>query len=484
MKNVVKFVSVTAFVVMLTSMVAANGAYVQCAPPAPGCAQFGECLVQLRVSAPQNVSVDQDFQAVMCVRALKDIADVTVRAHVPDGLQFVKSEPAADASGGVAQWVFPSMDCCDVENIKVWFKVLKEGASTVCATVSAVPRICFTVCARQPMLEITKTGPETALLGQNVTYTVTVKNTGTGAANDVKVTDTIPPGLTHSSGQSTLEWSLGTVCPGDVKTATVTLRAAERGTHCNKAMVDSSNANSASAEACTLVQIADLEITKEGTPEQFIGKKADYTIVVKNTGDVDLNGVSIVDSAPGVTTIVDAEGGSVAGTSASWTIDTLKSGESATKKLTLTTMTPGTHENCAQASAMGLSARDCAETLWKGIGAILLEVIDTMDPLQIGEPETYIIRVTNQGSDDDKNIVITADFPPEIDPVSASGATAGKVDGKKVVFEPYAALAPKQAITYEIQAEGKKEGDGRLKVYLDSDVLTKPVLEEESTHVY
>ena len=483
MRNVVKFVSVAAVVVLTMSAISVLAEQCpKCAAPAKG-AEYC-CLVQLYVNAPKNVSVDKDFQAVMCVRALRDVAEVTVKQHVPEGLQYVKSDPAGVAEGNVVTWTFPMMDACDTENIKVWYKVLKEGASTVCATIHALPRVCFTVCGSKPILEITKTGPETALLGENVTYCVTVKNTGTGAANDVKVTDTVPPGLVHSSGESTLEWSLGTMCPGDVRTANVTLRAAERGTHCNKAMVESSNANSADAQACTEVLIADLEIAKDGMKEQYIGKNADYTIVVKNTGDVDLNNVSVVDSAPAATTIVAAEGGTVSGNSAMWTIATLKSGESASKTMTLTSMTPGTHENCAQASAMGLSARDCAETLWKGIPAILIEVIDTEDPLQIGEPETYIIRVTNQGTKEDENIVITAQFPAEVDPVGASGATEGKVDGKKVAFEAYPSLAPKQAITYEIRAEGKSTGDGRIKVYMDSDMLSTPVLEEESTHVY
>jgi uncharacterized repeat protein (TIGR01451 family) len=483
MKIVVRFMSMVAVVAMLVSAMSAEAAKCEQCPASGGCAELA-CLVQLNVSAPQNVSVDKDFEALMCVRAISDVADVVVKQQVPEGLQFVKSDPPAEASGGVVQWTYPSMDACDVENIKVWFKVLKEGASTVCATIHALPRVCFTVCGSKPILEITKEGPESALLGQNVTYTVTVKNTGTGNAQDVVVTDMIPAGLVHASGKTTLEWSLGTMCPGDVKTATVTVRAAERGTHCNKAAVNSSNANSAEADACTEILIADLEIAKDGTAQQFIGKNADYTIVVKNTGDVDLNNVAVVDSAPAVTTIVNAEGGTVSGNSAMWTIDTLKSGESATKKVTLTTMTVGTHENCAQASAMGLSARDCAETLWEGIGAVLIEVIDTMDPLQIGEPETYVIRVTNQGTKDDTNIKITAEMPVEIDATGVSGATDGTIDGKKVAFEAYPALAPKQAITYEIRAEGKQVGDGRIKVYLNSDMLDTPVLEEESTHVY
>jgi uncharacterized repeat protein (TIGR01451 family) len=322
------------------------------------------------------------------------------------------------------------------------------------------------------------------MLGDYVTYQIIVNNDGDGTARGVVVVDDVPAGFVHDSGRDQLSYTVGDLPAGGSKTIVVKMKADKRGKICNTAVVNTENAGKSESTACTVVLYEDYEITKDGIAEQYIKKTAPYTITVKNTGDTTLNNMRVTDNAPAATRIVEADGASVAGNTATWTINALEPGKSESFKVVLTSDTIGTHENCATAAAASMSKQDCAETLWKGISAILIEVIDVEDPLQVGEPETYIVRVTNQGSKEDTNVSITADFPPEIDPVSTSGATEGKVEGKKVSFAPYPSLAPKQSITYNINAKGVTPGDGRLKVYLNSDMLSKPVLEEESTHVY
>jgi len=92
--------------------------------------------------------------------------------------------------------------------------------------------------------------------------------------------------------------------------------------------------------------------------------------------------------------------------------------------------------------------------------------------------------VTNQGTSADRNIQVIARFPNNLEPVSATGASAGAVEGTNVTFEPYDELNPKESISYKIRAKGAVEGDARVKVFLTSDLLKKPLPEEESTHVY
>ena len=133
-------------------------------------------------------------------------------------------------------------------------------------------------------------------------------------------------------------------------------------------------------------------------------------------------------------------------------------------------------------SAENLSATAQACTLWRGVPAILLETKDDPDPISVGESVTYTVRVTNQGTADDANVKVVAQFAKEIDPTSASGG--GVVNGKTVTFPAVAKLAPKEAVTYTIIAKGVAAGDHRLKVDLTSDMLTEPVTHEESTHEY
>ena len=79
-------------------------------------------------------------------------------------------------------------------------------------------------------LEITKTGPTTAVPGQRVTYAVTVANAGPSTATDVRVEDPTPAGLTlvSTSGDCTTAFpcALGTLAPGTTRTIAATYTVA------------------------------------------------------------------------------------------------------------------------------------------------------------------------------------------------------------------------------------------------------------------
>ena len=107
---------------------------------------------------------------------------------------------------------------------------------------------------------------------------------------------------------------------------------------------------------------------------------------------------------------------------------------------------------------------------------------DDPDPILVGETTTYTIRVTNQGTADDTDIKLVADFEALITPTGASNG--GAIAGKKVSFPAYPRLAPRQSFTYTITAKGDSKGDHRLKVTRTSKDIPKPTVAEESTRVY
>ncbi|MCB9849301.1 MAG: hypothetical protein H6817_01200, partial [Phycisphaerales bacterium] len=57
-------------------------------------------------------------------------------------------------------------------------------------------------------------------------------------------------------------------------------------------------------------------------------------------------------------------------------------------------------------------------------------------------------------------------------------------DGKKVTFAALPSLAPKAKAVYKVTIKGVSEGDARFEVELNSDQITSPVMETESTHIY
>ncbi len=442
-------------------------------------------LVHLTKRVPTQAALGETYESHLIVQPIVDVADVVVTDMIPDGTSYVKSEPAAQADGKKLTWRMDTMSKGQTATIKLWLKAEKEGQLVNCATVHAIPHGCVATYVGKPVITIEKTGPATAKLGDNVTYTVVVRNTGSAPAKGVVVTDTVPDGLVAPNGQKSLAYDFGDLAPNDAKKVDVTLKADKRGQVCNVASAKGSNVGEVKDDACTTITQPGIDIAKSGTKEQFLGRNATYEIVVSNTGDTTLNNVTVTDTAPAATKIVSASGANVSGNTATWTLPELKAGEKKTLGISLTTMTPGNHCNGVAVKAQeGLSASSQACTMWKGVPAILIEVVDDPDPISVGDSTTYTIRVTNQGTADDNNIKIVARFDKEIDPTSASGVTAGTISGKTVSFAPVARLAPKQAVSWTISAKGAATGDHRLKVELTSDMLGSAVTEEESTHVY
>lgn len=115
------------------------------------------------------------------------------------------------------------------------------------------------------------------------------------------------------------------------------------------------------------------------------------------------------------------------------------------------------------------------------MAAVLLEVADDPDPIQVGESTTYTIKVLNQGSADIHNLKIVAGFADQVTP---SSTTQGSISGKIVNFPAVATLGARQILTYTISVKGGSTGDSRNKITLTCEELRTPVEEEESTTVY
>jgi len=120
-----------------------------------------------------------------------------------------------------------------------------------------------------------------------------------------------------------------------------------------------------------------------------------------------------------------------------------------------------------------------------GIPALLVEVIDTEDPVKVGESTTYVIEVTNQGTAPDTSILLTYQLPAELGYVNAGGPVPFKHEDGKVSFEAVPILKPGEKAKYTVVCKGLREGDVRPRAILRSDSLgNKPITEEESTQVY
>lgn len=460
------------------------------------------CVPQVKCRAPHtnNISCDgvtvtatqpklcilgDNYALDICVRANVAVCHVEVNALLPEGVTLVRSEPeGVHDSEGVLTWMFDGMDAGEMRHSRVFLRADREGDLCVCFCVTAVPvQFCSVLCAK-PVLECSKCGIAEVCPGDSVPYTITVTNRGSCAAEDVVVTDIVPDGLEHSSGLRTLTFKLGTLEPCQTKKINVCFIAVKRGRVCNMINVSACNANPVSCQFCTDICKQCVELIKTGPKERKIGETADYEITVINPGDKSLTGVVLCDQAPGATSIVEARGATVNGNQAVWRWDELKPGEKQTVILTLTTCTPGyfvnrvSVDNCQRCRANAEWG-----TRWKGTAAINACFADLDDPICVGQSTAYILRVTNQGSEEDTNLKVVIRFPREIVPTKASGDAQAQISGQTVTFQPVNIIGPRQTLEFRVDAMARDRGDARIKAEVSSDTIRMPIVQEESTIV-
>jgi hypothetical protein len=80
----------------------------------------------------------------------------------------------------------------------------------------------------------------------------------------------------------------------------------------------------------------------------------------------------------------------------------------------------------------GLVAEKEQPVLVEGIAAILFQVADTVDPVELGGETIYDVRVVNQGSKAASNVRMAVELPAELKPLAAEGPTRYSVQGNVI----------------------------------------------------
>ena len=441
---------------------------------------------EITITSPGEWQAGENQVCVIRFRAANRYQSANVVHPLVAGLECVGTQPAAARDGNNVVWQLGTVEAGEERTFQIQYRAGADSAVRLCAFLQTTSCACTEAKTVRARVAIEKTGPATAVIGDTVPYTITVSNVGDGVAKNVVLTDYVPDGLRHQSGSSQLAMEIGNLAPGEQRTMNVNFQAVARGRHCNKAVVSSSNGGQAESVACTDILERQLNLTKDGLRNQFLGRKADYTITVSNPGDAPLTDVVVVDTLPPYTTYVSSSPtGQVQGDKVIWRLPGLQGGEQRSFGVTVTCMTEGTHVNTVTAECReGLRREAQAPTTWRGMPAVRVEVVDDPDPVEIGGHTIYTISVMNQGTSRDSNVEVTAVFPPSLRPVAVNASTGSSIDGQRVIFAPIPIIEAKQEIIYRIKAQAVAEDDARLRVYVKTNLLQTPVVEEESTHLY
>ncbi|MEX2141919.1 MAG: hypothetical protein WD894_21820 [Pirellulales bacterium] len=459
----------------------------------PGSRQIeGKQVPQITIEkvAPPEVQVGKPAKFELHVRNTGAVVaqNVRVRDLVPTGTEFIAANPPPNRSAhGELDWSLGALKPGDETTIEVEVMPVIEGEVGSVAVVSVEVEASARSRVTRPDLTLQVTAAKEVMIGHEVTLSIKIANPGSGPATGVVLAEHVPAGLKHAAGPE-LEFEVGTLKPGETRELELALTAAQAGRIVNQIAARGEGNLQAQAQ-CELEVIAPaLEIKMDGPSRRYLERQATYTVSVSNPGTATTKDIELVTRLPRGLKFVKANnsGHYDPGThTVIWSLEELPPSESGTVMLTAIPVEAGEQRLRAEGRAkQNLTDEQEQITLVEGVAALLFQVVDVADPIEVKGETQYEIRITNQGSKAADNVQLVALMPPELRFVSADGPTRYAVKGQQVVFEPLARLAPKADTSYRVVVQGLRPGDLRMRVQVTADDLQQPIIKEESTRVY
>ncbi|HVE76656.1 MAG TPA: hypothetical protein VND22_07815, partial [Actinomycetota bacterium] len=304
---------------------------------------------------------------------------------------------------------------------------------------------------------------------------VAVGNLGPSNADNVTVTDTLPPGFTFVSGSAmpsqgtctNLPCNLGTIVPGTTATVSFLVNVAPSvapgpKTNTGGAFSDEGELET-DDETTEINERSSVTVVKTDSPDPVVaGSQVTYTMVVGNEGPSDADGVSLVDLLPPgflATTTVSTPQGTCLGTNCS--LGTIAPGSFVT--VTLVADVSASHPDGVVTNTVIVdadeseAASDDEPTEVVTRADLVINKGDSPDPVLVGGQISYVLTVSNAGPSDAAGVQVTDTLPSG---VIVTAVDSGCIDNADGTISCATALLPAgQSVQWTITVQvGKVDG--------------------------
>lgn len=314
----------------------------------------------------------------------------------------------------------------------------------------------------EPLLKMAISGPDEVQFGQSALYNVTVRNPGTGVAENVVVM------LSEALGGERA--TLGNLGPGQEQNIQVELIARSAGQLDLSAGVSGDGDLQDSATKQITVRRAQLEIAIQGPGKKYAGAVGNYQVTVENTGDAVAQEVFAALGFPaGAKYLNGIDGAEKIEGGIRWSVGALPPGAQRSYTVACQLNAPGSIQlETGVRGAGDLADAASIETFVETEADLVLTVDDPQGPLPVGQDVAYRITVKNRGTKAATGVDVVMHFSNGIDPISAEGR-AHEIKPGEVSFASIERLGPNEELVLEVKARATMAGTHEFRAQLTCD---------------
>lgn len=410
-------------------------------------------IAQTVNTATPNVGDTVTFTVVVTNNGPATATGVNAVDLLPGGLSFISAAPSQGTyTTATGLWSIGTLPLppSAAAVLTITATVVSPGSSTNTVTVTSAQTdpdpannvASVTVTPQMADLSLAKTvNAATPNVGDTVTFTITLTNSGPSAATGVSVTDVLPAGLTFVSatvGQGSYssvsgDWVVGSIASG--ASATLALRGlvVTSAARTNTATIsradqfDPNNANN-SASSTVTPQRSDLSVTKgvnNATPRA--NEVVTFTITLTNSGPSTATGVIVGDVLPAGLTLVSsvASQGSYSLSTGEWTVGSMAQGTPVTLQINARVESSPPKTNTASIAHADQfdpnpANNSSSSTVTPQLANLVVSKTVNVPGPNVGDVVTFTITLTNNGPDAATNVLATDALPAGLQFVSAT----------------------------------------------------------------
>jgi uncharacterized repeat protein (TIGR01451 family) len=412
---------------------------------------------------------------------------VELTAHFPASVRLVSVEPQPAEADSHLLWRFAELQPSQEQTIRIKLIPSERGTIQTQADIRFSGTAATSLTVAEPLLEVACEGPNRVLIGEPASQTVVIKNPGSGIATNVQIEAIIPDGLEHARGHR-LVMDVGSLNPGETRNVRLALAAIKGGKQVVQIQgrADGDLVRNTQSEVFVVAPSLIAEI--EGPGLRYLGRNATYVLRVRNDGEINVENVRVMHKMPEGFEVVETDRGAQfdrANRLVNWFVGRLAAGGAAEIKVTVRADQIGSFTHFVRATSEHGAISDAQFTTQvEGTPALVMDIRDLDDPVEVGSETAYEIVVKNKGSAPARSVSLACEIPAGVEVLRAQGPVDSIKQRDLVTFNPVLELAPGNSVTYRVHVRGTVTGHHRFRARLASESMPEPLTIDEQTRFY